>query len=67
MVNSIFWIFDPGGRCTVGYLADETGYSRQHVHNRLNILLAAEYIRKIHDSTAVYELREDPRCPGGDT
>ena len=49
------------GRCTVGYLAEETSYSRQHVHNRLNVLLAADYIRKVHDPTGLYELREDPR------
>lgn len=50
-----------GGRCTVGYLADETSYSRQHVHNRLNVLKAAEYVAKVHDSTGLYELRADPR------
>lgn len=49
------------GRCTVGYLTDETAYSRQHIHNRLNVLKAAEYVRKIHDSTGLYELHEDPR------
>lgn len=49
------------GRCTVGYLADKTGYSRQHVHNRLNVLLAAEYVEKIHEPTGLYELRTDPR------
>ncbi|QCC51950.1 helix-turn-helix domain-containing protein [Halapricum salinum] len=49
------------GRCTVGYLADETNYSRQHVHNRLNILQAAEYVKKIHDTTALYALEDDPR------
>jgi DNA-binding MarR family transcriptional regulator len=49
------------GRCTVGYLADEIDYSRQHIHNRLNVLLAAEYVRKVHDPTDLYELRHDPR------
>ncbi|MFB6179924.1 MAG: ArsR family transcriptional regulator [Halorientalis sp.] len=49
------------GRCTVGYLADETSYSRQHIHNRLNVLLAADFVTKVHDSTGLYELREDPR------
>ncbi|WP_225334850.1 helix-turn-helix domain-containing protein [Halomicrobium urmianum] len=52
------------GRCTVGYLADETDYSRQHVHNRLNVLLAAEYVRKVHDATGLYELRSDPQSDG---
>lgn len=49
------------GRCTVGYLADQTSYSRQHVHNRLTVLRAAEYVRKVHDGTGLYELSEDPR------
>lgn len=49
------------GRCTVGYLTDETDYSRQHIHNRLNVLKAAEYVRKIHDPTGLYELNVDPR------
>jgi DNA-binding IclR family transcriptional regulator len=49
------------GRCTVGYLADEIDYSRQHIHNRLNVLLAAEYVRKVHDPTGLYELGTDLR------
>lgn len=49
------------GRCTAGYLADQTDYSRQHVHNRLNVLVAAEYVRKVHAPTGLYELRADPR------
>lgn len=49
------------GRCTQGYLVDETSRSRQQVHNRLNILRAAGYVDRIHGSTALYELVEDPR------
>jgi DNA-binding IclR family transcriptional regulator len=49
------------GRCTVGYLADETNYSRQHIHNRLNVLVAAECVEKTHEPTGLYELRSDPR------
>lgn len=49
------------GRCTVGYLSDEIEYSRQHIHNRLNVLQAAEYVRKIHEPTGLYELQSDPR------
>ena len=49
------------GRCTPGYLVDETGISRQQVHSRLNVLLAADYIRKVHEPTGLYELVEDPR------
>lgn len=49
------------GRCTVGYLAEELDYSRQHIHNRLNVLVAAEYVQKRHDPTGLYELGQDPR------
>ena len=49
------------GRCTQGYIADETGLSRQQVYNRLNVLTAAGYVEKIHKSTALYELVNDPR------
>ena len=49
------------GRCTQGYLVDETGFSRQHIHNRLKVLLAADYVRVVHEPTALYELANDPR------
>jgi len=49
------------GRCTQGYIVDKTGLSRQQVYNRLNVLAAAGYVEKIHDSTALYELVNDPR------
>jgi uncharacterized membrane protein len=49
------------GRCTQGYIVDRTDRSRQQIHNRLNILRAAGYIERIHDSTALYELVDDPR------
>lgn len=50
-----------GGRCTQGYIVDGTGLSRQQVYNRLNVLVAADYVEKVHDSTALYELVSDPR------
>lgn len=49
------------GRCTQGYIVEETGLSRQQVYNRLNVLTAAEYVRRVHKPTALYELIEDPR------
>jgi DNA-binding Lrp family transcriptional regulator len=49
------------GRCTQGYIVDETNLSRQQIHNRLNVLTAAGYIKRIHDSTALYEIINDPR------
>ena len=49
------------GARTQGFLVDKTGYSRPHIHNRLQVLLAAGHIRLIHESTALYELVADPR------
>ena len=49
------------GRCTPGYIVDETEISRQQIHSRLNVLLAADYIQKVHEPTGLYELVEDPR------
>jgi len=49
------------GRCTQGYIVDKAERSRQQIHNRLNILRAAGYIERIHESTALYELVNDPR------
>lgn len=58
--EEILDLLEEGAR-TQGYLVDETGMSRQHVHNRLKILLAGDYLKLIHESTALYEIREDPR------
>ncbi|WP_435158036.1 winged helix-turn-helix transcriptional regulator [Haladaptatus sp. DFWS20] len=49
-----------GGRATQSYIVDETGRSRQYVHNRLGILTAAGYLENIHRKTALYELVGDP-------
>jgi len=49
------------GRCTQGFLVDETGYSRNQVHIRLGILAAADHVERIHEATALYQLVDDPR------
>ena len=49
------------GRATPGMIADETGLSRNTVHNQLRSLRAGDYIQYAHKGTAVYELVEDPR------
>lgn len=49
------------GRGTRGYIIEVTGRSRNQVGNRLSLLAAQGYIRKVHDSTALYELVNDPR------
>jgi DNA-binding Lrp family transcriptional regulator len=48
------------GRATQSYIVDETGRSRQYIHNRLGILAAAEIVENIHPKTALYELIDDP-------
>ena len=52
------------GARTKGYITDETGLHRNTVANRLNVLHAADVIKRIHKPTALYELQEDPRDGG---
>lgn len=47
------------GRCTPAALVDWTGVSKQTVHSRLNVLVAAGHVEKVHDS-GLYELVDDP-------
>ncbi|WP_435076204.1 hypothetical protein [Halococcus sp. AFM35] len=49
------------GARTKGYITDETGLHRNTIANRLDVLRAGDAIRRIHESTALYELQEDPR------
>ena len=46
------------GRCTPSFIAEETGYSRQNITNRLHRLVEHGYVNKIH--TGLYELVDDP-------
>ena len=48
------------GRATPAALVDWTGLSKQTIHNRLNVLVAAGHVEKVHDS-GLYELVNDPR------
>ncbi|MCF2208241.1 winged helix-turn-helix transcriptional regulator [Halobacterium salinarum] len=48
------------GRCTPAVLVDWTGLSKQTIHNRLNVLVAAGHVEKAHES-GLYELVSDPR------
>jgi len=48
------------GRCTPSFLVDITELSKQTIHNRLNVLVAAGHVEKIHTS-GLYELVDDPR------
>lgn len=47
------------GRCSPKYIADEKGYSRQNVTNRLGRLVEHGYVRKL--APGLYELAENPR------
>jgi len=48
------------GRCTPAVPVDWTGLSKQTIHNRLNVLVAAGHVGKAHES-GLYELVDDPR------
>lgn len=52
------------GARTQGFLVDATGEPRYKVHERLKLLVAAGYIKNIHENTALYEVRADPRNDG---
>ena len=49
------------GRATKGMLVEETGYSRNTVYNRLEVLQAASHVRVVHEPTRLFELVSDPR------
>lgn len=48
------------GRATPAALIDWTGLSKNTIHARLNVLVAAGHVEKIHES-GLYELVDDPR------
>jgi DNA-binding MarR family transcriptional regulator len=47
------------GRCSPTYIAEEQGYSRQNVTNRLGRLVEHGYVEKL--APGLYELVDDPR------
>lgn len=51
----------PWGIATKGYLIDETGFSRNSIYNRLEILRAHGHVRLIHSPTRLFEFVNDPR------
>ena len=48
------------GARTQSYIVDETGLSRTHVRNRLQLMEARGWVRNIHPKTALWELVTDP-------
>ncbi|MFC7323282.1 hypothetical protein ACFQMF_01680 [Halorubrum rutilum] len=49
------------GARTKKYLIDQTGLHRNTVGNRLDVLEAGDVVQSLHDTTALYELVDDPR------
>lgn len=49
------------GARTKGFLVDETGRHRNTIGMRLEVLEAKDFIRCIHEPTALYELADDPQ------
>ena len=47
------------GRCSPTYIAEQEGYSRQNVTNRLGRLVEHGYVDKL--APGLYELVDDPR------
>lgn len=50
------------GYATTGYLTDEIGVSRPTVTKRLDRLHAADAIEYVHEPTAFWRLKDDPRA-----
>lgn len=52
---------EPWGIATKGRLVDETGFSRNSVYQRLEVLKASNHIRLIHEPTREFAFVSDPR------
>ena len=48
-------------RATKGALVDWTGYSRNSIYNRLEVLEAGDHVECVHEGTRLFELVDDPR------
>ena len=53
--------FKNKGNLTTGALVDFTGLSRPTITKRLDKLHAADHIEYLHEPTALWRLKEDPR------
>lgn len=53
--------FSQNGNLTTGAIVDFTDLSRPTVTKRLDRLYAADYIEYLHEPTALWELKKDPR------
>lgn len=48
------------GARTQAYIVEQTGLSRTHVRNRLQLMEARGWARNLHEQTALWELVDDP-------
>lgn len=51
----------PWGIATKGYLVDETGFSRNSIYNRLEVLEGNGHVELLHDRTRLFAFKSDPR------
>jgi len=56
---------DPWGIATKGRLIDETGFSRNSIYNRLQVLTEAGHVEVVHERTREYRFVSDPRDGDG--
>jgi Mn-dependent DtxR family transcriptional regulator len=60
-LEKVLKVFQEYGNVTTGFLVDETGLSRPTVTKRLDRLHAADCIEYLHEPTALWRLKRDPR------
>lgn len=60
-MEKVLDLFQEVGNVTTGYLVDQTGLSRPTVSKRLDRLFAADKIEYLHEPTALWILKSDPR------
>jgi len=62
MTDMLDWFVEQPCDCaTIGYIAHETGWSRETVRNNLKQLMAGDYAERRYKPTGEYRLLEDPR------
>jgi len=62
MRDMLEWFQNQPCSCaTIGYISDETGWSRETIRTNLKQLQGGEYVERRHKPTALYRLVEDPR------
>lgn len=60
-LEKVLKVFQEYGNVTTGFIVDETGLSRPTVTKRLDRLYAADCVEYLHEPTALWRLKRDPR------